>query len=265
MSSTSDRRAPTETEQRPKAPERPKYAPVAQGGGPFAQRAVEKSISFGPSLRRLLGHLAPERLILVLVIALAVVGILMSVLGPLILGRATDVIFTGIVGKQLTAGARKADVVAGLRASGQGTYADLVQRLDVIPGVGIDFDRLGQILMLALGLYLASSLFLWWQGYLLNGAVQRSIYAMRNEVEGKINRLPLSYFDRQTRGELLSRVTNDIDNISQALQQTLSQLLTSLLTVIGVTVMMFVVSPLLAIVALVTIPVSILITSLVGK
>jgi ATP-binding cassette subfamily B multidrug efflux pump len=226
---------------------------------------VEKSINFGPSMRRLLGHLAPERLVMLVVIALAVIGIGMNVLGPRILGRATDIIFTGIVGKQLPPGSTKEQVVAGLRAQGQDTYADLVQRLDVIPGVGIDFTRLGQILLLALGLYLVSSLFLWLQGYLLNGAVQRSVYAMRNEVEAKINRLPLSYFDRQSRGELLSRVTNDIDNISQALQQTLSQLLTALLTVIGVTVLMFVVSPLLAIVALVTIPISILLTSAIGK
>jgi ATP-binding cassette subfamily B protein len=253
-----------EQPQGPRAPERPKYAPQA-GGGPFAQRAVEKSISFGPSLRRLLGHLAPERLILGLVIVLAVVGIVLSVIGPKVLGWGTDVIFSGVVGKQLPAGATKDQVVAGLRAQGQNTYADLVQRLDVVPGVGIDFTRLGQILMFALALYLVSSLFLWLQGYLLNGAVQRSIYTMRNEVESKLNRLPLSYFDRQTRGELLSRVTNDIDNIAQALQQTLSQLLTSLLTVIGVTVMMFIVSPLLALVALITIPISVLITSMIGK
>ncbi|MET1007324.1 MAG: ABC transporter ATP-binding protein [Propionibacteriaceae bacterium] len=247
-----------------KAPERPKYAPPA-GGGPFAQRAVEKSINFGPSLRRLLGHLAPERMILVLVIGLAVIGIVLSVIGPKVLGWATDVIFTGIIGKQLPAGVSKEEVIAGLRAQGQNTYADLISGLDVIPGVGIDFTRLGQILLFALALYLVSSLFLWWQGYLLNGAVQRSIFSMRNEVETKINRLPLSYFDKQTRGELLSRVTNDIDNIAQALQQTLSQLLTSLLTVIGVTVMMFLVSPLLALVALITIPISVLITAVIGK
>jgi ATP-binding cassette subfamily B multidrug efflux pump len=140
-----------------------------------------------------------------------------------------------------------------------------VQRLDVIPGQGIDFTALRNLLLLALALYLVSSLFLWLQGYLLNGAVQRSIYTMRNDVESKINRLPLSYFDRQTRGELLSRVTNDIDNIAQALQQTLSQLLTSLLTVIGVTVMMFIVSPVLALIALVTIPISVGVTAVIGK
>jgi ATP-binding cassette, subfamily B, multidrug efflux pump len=124
---------------------------------------------------------------------------------------------------------------------------------------------LEKLLLVALGLYLVASLFLWLQGYLLNGAVQRSIYSLRSQVEEKVNRLPLSYFDKQTRGELLSRVTNDIDNISQSLQQTLSQLLTSLLTVLGVTVMMLVISPVLALIALVTIPVSILVITVIGR
>ena len=253
----------------PKAPERPKYGPPAgsrTGPRMFGQMPVpEKSINFGPSLRRLLGHLAPERVILLGAVFLAVTGIVMNVLGPKILGLATDVIFTGVIGKNLPAGATKQQVVDGLRARGEETFADMVERLDVVPGQGIDFSLLGDYLLLALGLYLVSSLFLWWQGYLLNGAVQRSIYTLRNHVETKINRLPLGYFDKQTRGELLSRVTNDIDNVSQALQQTLSQLLTSLLTVIGVTVMMFVISPVLALIALVTIPVSVLVTGLIGK
>ena len=252
----------------PKAPERPKYGPTGARTGPrmFGQMPVpEKSINFGPSLRRLLGHLAPERVILLGAVFLAVTGIVMNVLGPKILGLATDVIFTGVIGKNLPAGATKQQVVEGLRARGEENFADMVERLNIVPGQGIDFSQLGNYLLLALGLYLVSSLFLWWQGYLLNGAVQRSIYTLRNQVETKINRLPLSYFDKQTRGELLSRVTNDIDNVSQALQQTLSQLLTSLLTVIGVTVMMFVISPVLALIALVTIPISILVTGLIGK
>ena len=252
----------------PKAPERPKYGPPAGGGGGrmWGQaRPVEKSLNFFPSLKRLVGHLAPERMILSLSVLLAVVGIFLNVMGPRILGMATDVIFTGVVGKSLPSGATKEQVVAALRAEGNNTFADLVERLNVIPGQGIDFTLLGQLLLLALGLYLVASLFLWLQGYLLNGAVQRSIYTLRSQVEDKINRLPLSYFDKQTRGELLSRVTNDIDNISQALQQTLSQLLTSVLTVIGVTVMMFVVSPILALIALVTIPLSIVVTTVIGK
>jgi ATP-binding cassette, subfamily B, multidrug efflux pump len=253
----------------PKAPERPKYGPPATGGGGGRMwgqaRPVEKSLNFLPSLKRLVGHLAPERMILSLSVLLAVVGIFLNVMGPRILGMATDVIFTGVVGKGLPSGATKEQVVAALRAEGNNTYADLVERLNVIPGQGIDFTLLGHLLLLALGLYLVASLFLWLQGYLLNGAVQRSIYTLRSQVEDKINRLPLSYFDKQTRGELLSRVTNDIDNISQALQQTLSQLLTSLLTVIGVTIMMFVVSPVLALIALVTIPLSIVVTTVIGR
>jgi ATP-binding cassette, subfamily B, multidrug efflux pump len=250
----------------PKAPERPKYGPPSGGGRMWGQtRPVEKSVNFLPSLGRLLGHLAPERMILSLVVLLALIGITLNVLGPKILGMATDVIFTGILGENLQSGATKEQVVAELRAQGNNTFADMVERLNVIPGRGIDFTLLGELLLVALGVYLLASLFLWLQGYLLNGAVQRSIYTMRSQVEGKINRLPLSYFDKQTRGELLSRVTNDIDNISQSLQQTLSQVLTSLLTVIGVTVMMFVISPLLALIALVTIPVSILVITLIGR
>jgi ATP-binding cassette, subfamily B, multidrug efflux pump len=252
----------------PKAPERPKYGPPATGGGGrmWGQaRPVEKSLHFFPSLKRLLGHLAPERMILALVVLLAVAGIVMNVLGPKILGMATDVIFTGVLGKDLPSGATKEQVVAALRAQGRNTFADMIERLNVIPGHGIDFVLLEKLLLVALGLYLVASLFLWLQGYLLNGAVQRSIYSLRSQVEDKVNRLPLSYFDKQTRGELLSRVTNDIDNISQSLQQTLSQLLTSLLTVIGVTVMMLVVSPLLALIALVTIPVSILVITVIGR
>jgi ATP-binding cassette subfamily B protein len=222
-------------------------------------------MNFGPSLRRLIGHLRPERAMMVLVILLAVTGIVMSVIGPKILGRATDVIFTGVIGKQLPPGATKQQVIDGLRAQGQDTFADMLQRLNVVPGVGIDFTLLGEILLLAVGLYALSSAFLWAQGYLLNGAVQRSIYRMREEVEAKLNRLPLSYFDRLPRGEVLSRVTNDIDNVSQALQQTLSQLLTALLTVVGVTVMMFVISPTLALIALITIPVAVGVTTVIGK
>jgi ATP-binding cassette, subfamily B, multidrug efflux pump len=252
----------------PKAPERPKYGPPAAGGGGrmWGQaRPVEKSLHFFPSLKRLLGHLAPERMILALVVLLAVAGIVMNVLGPKILGMATDVIFTGVLGKDLPSGATKEQVVAALRAQGKNTFADMIERLNVIPGHGIDFVLLEKLLLVALGLYLVASLFLWLQGYLLNGAVQRSIYSLRSQVEDKVNRLPLSYFDKQTRGELLSRVTNDIDNISQSLQQTLSQLLTSLLTVIGVAVMMLVVSPVLALIALVTIPVSILVITVIGR
>ena len=152
-----------------------------------------------------------------------------------------------------------------MRAAGNDNFADMVARMDVVPGAGIDFDALGRMLLFALGLYVAASLLMWWQGWLLNGVVQATVLRLRAEVEEKLNRLPLPYFDRQPRGELLSRVTNDIDNISQTLQQTLSQLLTSLLTVVGVLAMMFWISPLLALVALVAVPLSVIVTQQIAK
>ncbi|MEU7751060.1 ABC transporter ATP-binding protein [Micromonospora sp. NPDC049171] len=226
---------------------------------------AEKSMNFGPSARRLLGRLRPHRLHLAAIITLAVVSVGFSVAGPKILGHATDLIFTGVIGRDLPAGTTAEQAVAAARASGNNSFADMLARMDVVPGVGIDFTALGRVLLLALGLYLAASVLSWWQGWLLNGVVQRTVLRLRAEVEEKLNRLPLPYFDRQPRGELLSRVTNDIDNISTSLQQTLSQLLTSLLTVVGVLAVMFWISPLLALVALVAVPLSVLVTQRIAK
>ncbi|WP_199736576.1 ABC transporter ATP-binding protein [Micromonospora sp. HM5-17] len=226
---------------------------------------VEKSMNFGPSARRLLGRLRPHRIPLIGVILLAVGSVGLSVIGPKVLGHATDIIFAGLIGKQLPPGTTQEQAVAGARAAGNDTFADMLARMDLVPGVGIDFPRLGWVLALAAALFLAASLLSWLQGHLLTGIVQRSVRQLRTDVEAKLNRLPLSYFDAQPRGELLSRVTNDIDNIAQSLQQTLSQLLSSLLTVVGVLVMMFVISPLLAVVALVTVPLSILVTQRIAK
>lgn len=231
----------------------------------MAHRAPQTAISFGPSLKRLVVRLRSERTAIVLIILLATAGIAMSVVGPKILGHATDIIFTGAIGQNLSAGVSNDQLVADLRSSGQGNFANMVERLGITPGAGIDFERLATTLVLALVLYLFSSLFLWLQSYLLNGVVQRVVYALRAEIESKIHRLPLSYFDKMARGELLSRITSDVDNISQALQQSISQILISCFMVIGVTVMMFVISPLLAIVALVTIPVSMIVTRMIAK
>ncbi|WP_240742017.1 ABC transporter ATP-binding protein [Micromonospora zingiberis] len=226
---------------------------------------AERSMNFGPSARRLLGRLRPHRLHLAAVITLAVVSVGLSVIGPKVLGHATDLIFSGVIGQQLPAGTSAEQAVAAARAAGNENFADMLARMDVVPGMGIDFTALGRVLLLALLLYLAASVLMWWQGWLLNGVVQRTVFHLRAEVEEKLNRLPLPYFDRQPRGELLSRVTNDIDNISQSLQQTLSQLLTSLLTVVGVLGMMFWISPLLALVALVAVPLSVLVTGQIAK
>ncbi|MCX4386724.1 ABC transporter ATP-binding protein/permease [Micromonospora peucetia] len=249
------------------APTPKRLPPGGQRGGPHGGVGMpaERSMNFGPSARRLLGRLRPQRLQLVAVIALAVLSVGLSVVGPKVLGWATDLIFTGVIGRQLPAGTTADQAVDAARAAGNDSFADMLARMDVVPGVGIDFAALARVLLLALGLYVAASLLMWWQGWLLNGVVQRTVLRLRAEVEDKLNRLPLPYFDRQPRGELLSRVTNDIDNISTSLQQTLSQLLTSLLTVVGVLAMMFWISPLLALVALVAVPVSVVVTTAIAK
>lgn len=261
MSDRSTATAQPEPVARPRPPMRGGF------GGPFggAGMPAEKPMRFGPSVRRLLARLKPEGLRLAAVIGLGVTSVAFLVIGPKILGRATDLIFAGAIGKRLPAGLTSEQVIAAARASGNQNLADLLARMHVVPGQGIDFNALGRVLLLALGLYVASSVFSWAQGYLLNDVVQRTVYLLRSDVEDKLSRLPLQFFDRQPRGELLSRVTNDIDNVSVSLQQTISQLLTGVLTVVGVVVMMFVVSPLLAVIALVTVPFSIVITTQVAK
>src|SRR6185437_13083981 len=225
----------------------------------------EKAASFWPSARRVLARLAPHRLVLILVVALSLASVALSVIGPLLIGRATDIIFSGVVGEHLAAGESKQQAVAAERAAGHAHLAAMFSHMHLVPGAGIDFEALRVTLLETIALYLASAAFLWGQGYLLNDVVQAVVRKLRSDVEEKIHRLPLCYFDRQTRGELLSRVTNVIGNISQSLQQSLSQLLTSALTLIGVVAMMILVSPLLALIALVTIPLALLLTRVISK
>jgi len=234
--------------------------------GPFGGMGpTEKSLNFGPSVRRLLGRLAPERAVMSLVLALSVVSVALSALGPRLLGHATNVIFDGLLGRRLPAGLTKEQAVAAARAAGNDKLADLYAKSGLVPGQGIDFDALGRVLLMVLGLYLAASVCGWLQGYLLAGAVQRTMYRLREDVEAKLNRLPLAYFDGQPRGEVLSRVTNDIDNVTQTLQQSMSQMFISLLTVLAVLTMMVIISPLLAVIALVSVPAAVLLTSVIAK
>lgn len=251
-----------------------KAAEARRGPGAIASRRgphlsvgmpVEKSKDFGPSAKRLLGLLRPERAPLAGVLALAVASVSLTAIGPKILGWATDLIFAGVIGRQLPEGLTKSEVVEGLRARGDDTFADMVAAMDVVPGQGVDFAAVGRVLLLVLAIYVVASVLAWAQGWILTGAVNRVIFNLRRDVEAKLSRLPLPYFDAQPRGELLSRVTNDIDNVAQSLQQTLSQLLTSLLTVVAMVAMMVVISPLLAVIALVTIPVSMVVTAVIGK
>ena len=249
-------------------PKRIQGIEARRGGGPpwlTAGMPAEKSINFGPSAKRLLRRLTPERLLTALVLGLAVCSVALTVLGPRILGHATDIIFSGFIGGHLPSGVPLDRIVAQARARGNGDYASLLQHMHVVPGRGLDFDALGNTLLLALAVYVVASLLSWLQSYILNGVVQRTVLRLRADVEEKLNRLPLPYFDQQPRGEILSRVTNDIDNISTTLQQTMSQLLTSLLTVVGVLTMMFLISPLLAAIALVTIPLSFVVTKAIAR
>ncbi len=226
---------------------------------------VSKPLNFKSSVRRLFNMLRPERPLLIVALLLGITGVALAVIGPKILGEATDVIFSGVVGKQLPPGVSKEAAVEGIRASGNGTLADMVAAMNVVPGQGIDFTRVREILTWALALYLAASVFSLFQFRLITTVVQRTIYRLREHVEEKLSRLPLSYFDKQARGEVLSRATNDIDNVAQTMQQSMSQLMNSVLTIIGVIAMMFWISPLLALIALVTVPVSVYITVLIGK
>ena len=202
------------------------------GSGRFSSAGVplEKSMNFGASTARLFRRMGPERLRIVFVVSLALVSVTMVVLGPKILGHATDIIVQGVTS-----------------------------------GRGIDFTALYQTLALAAGLYVASSVLAWLQAWTLAGVVQRTMYHLRGEVEAKLNRLPLSYIDRQARGDLLSRVTNDIDNLAQSLQQTLSQLLQSALTIIGVVILMIIISPLLSLIAVVMVPLSLYIIKSIAR
>ncbi|MGE0868269.1 MAG: ABC transporter ATP-binding protein [Kofleriaceae bacterium] len=234
--------------------------PFGGGFGP-----PQKPKTFGASARRLLGRLAPHRRLIAAVIVLAVISVGFSVSGPKLLGRGTDIIFAGYFGSRLPAGQTHDQAVAALRASGNSRTADLVDAMDVQPGQGIDTHALASVLLVVVALYFAASVFAWLQGYILNHVVQRTVRALRSDVEAKLMRVPLSYFDGQPHGELLSRVTNDIDNVAMGLQQVLSQMLVSLLTGLGILVMLIVISPLLALIAIATVPVSVVVTAKIGK
>ncbi len=238
------------------------------GGGPMSGlqgTSGEKAQDFRGSLRRFGSRLRPERLIVVAVIVLAFASVFLAVLGPKLLGNATNIIFDGFVGAQLPAGLTQAQAVAALEASGQSDRADMVASMTLTPGEGVDFTALARILAIVTVVYVVSSILSWMQNYLMAGVTQRTIYRLREEVDAKLGRLPLRYFDSSSRGDVLSRVTNDIDNISTTLQQTLTQLITAVLTVFGVLAMMLWISPLLAVISLLTVPLSFVVTMAIAK
>jgi ATP-binding cassette, subfamily B, multidrug efflux pump len=212
------------------------FGPGGHRGGPMGMGApVEKAKSFGTSLKRLVRYLRPRMASLIAVVVLAVASTLFSVLAPKIMGNATTMIFTGLMGK-----------------------------MRHVAGAAIDFASIGRIVVLLIGLYTVSALFGFLQQFIMAGVAQKTVYDMRRDVSEKLARLPLSFFDGRTHGEIMSRVTNDMDNISGTLQQSLGQIITSLVTILGVIVMMLTISPLLTAITLVVLPLSFVMTRIIA-
>ena len=236
----------------------------SMAGDDYSNKAPRKAKQFWPSAKRLLGLLAPYKIALIFVFLMNAGSVLLAVWAPWVMGRAMDVIFNGVVSKQLPEGTTAEQAVDGLRAAGQDRFADMAAAMDLHPGHGIDFDRLRGLIIAVLAFYLAAALLMWAQGAILNKLTMRAVYTLRERVEAKIHRLPLSYFDSRQRGDVMSRTTNDVDNIQQALQQSLSMLFNAVLTLAGIIVMMFAISWQLAIVALLAIPLTGAVMGLVG-
>jgi ATP-binding cassette subfamily B protein len=224
-----------------------------------------KAKDFRGSLRRLFGTLRPERPLIIAVVLLGVVSVSFNVIGPKILGEAINRIVEGALGKQVLAnGLTQQQVIEGARAQGNDRLADMLSGLHLNPA-GIDFGALGGLLGVLVAFYILSSIFGWIQNWIMAGVTQRTVVKLRRDVDEKLGRLPLRYFDNHPRGDLLSRVTNDIDNIGQSLQQSLTQLITSLLTIVGVLILMLTISPLLAVISLLAVPASLAVTILIVR
>ncbi|MCE5253185.1 MAG: ABC transporter ATP-binding protein/permease [Actinomycetia bacterium] len=239
------------------------------GGPPGLVGTGEKAKDFKGSFKRLVQALRPERTLIIVVVLLTVVSVGCQIAAPKIMARATDDIFAGVMSRQINqyAGSNwtKEQVIAQLKAAGETDKAQMLAEMDLRPGQGVDFAAVNRVLLFVVAIYLLSGLLAWVQGYLMASIVQRTAYKLRQDVDTKIARLPLRYFDSHARGDILSRLTNDIDNIQHTMQQVLSQIINSILTLIGVLAMMFWLSPLLAVISLVVLPVSALLATVIAK
>jgi len=221
---------------RPAGGRGPGFGPGGHRGGPMGLGApAEKAKSFGTSLKRLVRYLRPHTVALVAVFVLAIASTMFGVFAPKIMGNATTIIFTGLIGK-----------------------------MRHVAGAAIDFASIARIVVLLIGLYTVSALFGFLQQYIMAGVAQKTVYDMRKDVSEKLARLPLSFFDGRTHGEIMSRVTNDMDNIAGTLQQSLGQIITSVVTILGVIVMMLTISPLLTAITLVVLPLSFVMTRIIA-
>ncbi|HXX77352.1 MAG TPA: ABC transporter ATP-binding protein, partial [Ktedonobacteraceae bacterium] len=207
-------------------------------GGPAAMVGVpvQKAKNFRGTLFRLFGYFKPQKFLLAIVFFAAVIGTVFNIVGPKILGLATTKLFEGVV-----------------------------QKMEGVPGASVDFNYIAHVLLILAGLYIISAVFMYIQQYLMAGVAQRVVYTMRKEIDEKLTRLPLKYFDSQTHGEILSRAVNDMDNISTTLQQSVTQLITSVVTIVGVIIMMLTISVLLSLVVFITLPLSLFVTTVVAK
>lgn len=233
-------------------------------GPPEADIVEEKPRDLSGSGRRVLALLRPQRVVIWALCGLGLLGVALNVAGPLLLGRATDLIFAGVLSRDQAPGQSKEEVVDKLRNEGKDRLADVFTTVDLVPGQGIDFVQVGQVLLIVLALYVVGALLMLAQGRLAAAVVQRVVFDLRQKVSAKLSRLPLAYLDRQPRGDLLSRVTNDVDNVQQTLNQALSQFITAVLTVISVLALMFVISPLLAVIVVLSVPVSAILAAVIS-
>jgi ATP-binding cassette, subfamily B, multidrug efflux pump len=224
-----------------------------------------KSKDFRGSATRLTGRLRPEGSRLLLVLVVGTISVAFAIVGPKILGNATNVLFEGVINGRLPAGATQEQVIAGLRDQGRTQLADMLSGMHLNPGAAVDYTRIGRILGTLAVIFLFSSAFGWMHQYLMAGIAQRTMFRMREDVDRKLARLPLRFFDDTPRGDVLSRVTNDIDNIATTLQQSLTQIVSAVLTIVGVLIMMLTISPLLALISLVAVPLSLLVTLQIAK
>jgi len=230
------------------------------GGGRAAAVSVERAKDFWGTLRRLVAYLKPQALAIIFVIIFTILSVVFTVSAPKIIGKATNVLFEGIVSKQLSSNMPKDQIIADLKAKGQDQLAEMISAMDVTPGKGIDFVALQNILITLLGIYLLAAFFRWLQQYTMAGVAQRTVYKLRKDVDSKLAKLPLKYYDNHSHGDILSRVTNDVDNIAHTLQLSITQLVHALAVLVGVIIMMFSISPVLSWISLTIIPLSFLIT-----
>lgn len=244
-------------------------------GPPGLVGSGERAKDFKGAFKRLVRRLRPEGALIIVVVALTVISVACQIAAPKVMARATDDIFAGAMSREINRQVEALgfspdtwtpeQVVAQLEAAGETDRAKMLGRMELRPGKGVDFAAVNRVLLIVVSIYLLSALLGWLQGFLMAGIVQRTVYRLRRDVDRKIARLPLRYFDSHARGDILSRLTNDIDNIQQTTQQVLMEIVRSILTLVGTLAMMFWISPLLAAISLVVVPVSAVLAVVIAK